>query len=167
MVEESLMRLSIFCMGIALFPSCSNDTDRSASADEASAQSENIPPIEFYPLIRVTLQIRLEPTPDTSSKEKLFLLGWKEIQEGVHLPPARTRPDFRPYDLTSQIHQGVVEIEEFELQGGLHYFAQYGVGQEPGPDFRFSATAQPFAGRLELVVTDSRIPKDPSAPGPE
>jgi len=139
---------------------CSGAPDVPSSGDAAEATEDAV---AIGTEIQVDLRIEFDPAPGSSSDARLFLLGWKSVDERSSRPPQNTRPDFLPQELTDRLSGKTVQISDFTLKSGLYYFAQYGNGMEPGPDFRSSDPAQPSDGSLVLTVTGAVIPSDQSS----
>jgi hypothetical protein len=155
--EELTMRPSLLCLVLTM--ACSGAPDL-LTGDKTDAAEDAV---EIGTEIQVDLTIEFDPAPGTNSEAKLFLLGWESIDERSSRPPQNTRPDFVPQELTDRLSGSRVQVSDFTLKAGLYYFAQYGNGMEPGPDFRSSDPAQPSDGSLVLQVTGSVVPSDRSS----
>ena len=159
------MRLFFRSIASLVLLACSGAPEVPSATDEASTATE--PQVEVGTEIQVALSIQINPPPSADSDARLFLLGWESVDERTKRPPPNTRPDYLPQDLTEHIEGSSVQLPGFPVKAGLYYFAQYGEGMEPGPQFRSSSPVQPADGSLVLEVTGTVIPSDsPSSQSP-
>ena len=155
-----MMRSFLHYLGPIMTMACSGAPEVSSPTNEGDQPEDAA---EIGTEIQVDLTINFNPPPNEAADAKLFVLGWESIDERSERPPQNTRPDFLPLDLTDRLSGPVLEIPGFTVKAGLYYFAQYGAGLEPGPQFRSSAPTQPSSGSLVLEVTGEVIPSDNSS----